>query len=94
MSVELRRIARWLALYLVATGVAVADGAAGRVAPAFEPLDRNGDNRLSRSEASYNRLLAEIFAASDVDGDGFVSRAEYERATYAALQTPDQVTAP
>ena len=48
--------------------------------PPFESLDRNTDQRLSRSEASHNRLLAEVFAASDLDRDGFVSRAEYGRA--------------
>lgn len=49
--------------------------------PTFESLDRNSDNRLSRTEAGYNRLLSEIFAGSDLDGDGFVSRDEYHRAT-------------
>ena len=92
MTVEPRSIAQWLALCLVAAGVAVADDPPA--APSFESLDRNSDNRLSRSEASYNRLFAEIFAASDIDGDGFVSRAEYERVRYAALHTPGPVTAP
>jgi len=94
MSIEPRSTARWLALCLAAAGVALADGPANSVAPTFESLDRNSDNRLSRSEASYNRLLAEVFATSDVDGDGFVSRAEYERVTYAALHTPGPITAP
>jgi hypothetical protein len=49
-------------------------------APSFDSLDRNADNRLSRSEASYNRLLSGIFANCDTNGDGFVSREEYERA--------------
>lgn len=49
--------------------------------PSFESLDRNRDNRLSRTEAGYNRLLSEIFASSDVDADGFVSRSEYGQAT-------------
>jgi len=49
--------------------------------PTFESLDRNGDDRLSRTEAGYNRLLGEIFAGSDLDGDGFVSRGEYDKAT-------------
>lgn len=55
-------------------------GLAKSASPTFESLDRNADNRLSRSEASYSRLLSAIFATSDADGDGFVSRAEYERA--------------
>jgi hypothetical protein len=49
--------------------------------PAFEVLDRNGDNRLSRTEAGYNRQLLDIFADSDVDADGFVTRIEFESAT-------------
>ena len=49
--------------------------------PPFESLDRNADERLSRSEAGYDRALAEIFASSDLDGDGFVNREEYLRAT-------------
>ena len=50
-------------------------------APAFEQLDRNSDDRLSRTEAGYNRHLLDIFVDSDVDGDGFVTRSEYEAAT-------------
>ena len=49
--------------------------------PAFEVLDRNNDNRLSRTEAGYNRQLQDIFVDSDVDGDGFVTRSEFESAT-------------
>lgn len=52
-----------------------------RQPPPFEVLDRDADQRLSRSEASHNRTLAEIFAFTDVDGDGFVDRGEYARAT-------------
>lgn len=46
----------------------------------FEALDRNADQRLSRSEAGYDRLLSAIFADSDADGDGFLTRGEYARA--------------
>jgi hypothetical protein len=49
--------------------------------PAFEVLDRNSDNRLSRTEAGYNRQLLDIFVDSDVDADGFVTRIEFESAT-------------
>lgn len=51
-----------------------------RQPPPFDALDRNADERLSRSEASYDRTLAEIFASSDLNGDGFVDRDEYARA--------------
>jgi hypothetical protein len=52
-----------------------------RQPPPVASLDRNADERLSRSEASYDRTLAEIFASCDLDGNGFVDRDEYARAT-------------
>lgn len=63
---------------------ASADSDTAPAVPKFESLDRNGDHRLSRTEAGYNRLLSEIFVSSDTDGDGFVSRAEYDAATSSA----------
>lgn len=50
----------------------------------FASLDRNADERVSRSEAGYDRVLSAIFADSDTDGDGFLTRVEYARATGAA----------
>lgn len=67
-----------VALSVVISSIAFASP---RQPPPFESLDRNADERLSRSEASYDRTLAEIFAFSDLDGDGFVDRDEYARAT-------------
>lgn len=46
----------------------------------FATLDRNGDQRISRSEAGFDRLLSQSFAEIDTDGDGFVSLAEFEAA--------------
>jgi hypothetical protein len=43
----------------------------------FSSLDRNGDKRLSRSEAGYDDRLAAIFASADTNGDGFVSPEEF-----------------
>jgi hypothetical protein len=43
----------------------------------FVALDRNGDHRLSRSEAGFDRLLSQTFAELDTDGDGFVSVTEF-----------------
>jgi hypothetical protein len=76
----------WLAVSVGLAACAIAalasaDEGTKKTAPAFESLDRNADNRLSRTEAGYNRALLEIFVISDADGDGFVSRAEYDRAT-------------
>jgi hypothetical protein len=50
----------------------------------FEALDKNADRRLSRSEAGFDRVLAAIFADSDIDGDGYLTPSEYARATGGA----------
>jgi hypothetical protein len=47
------------------------------ITPSFDTLDRNSDDRLSRTEASLDRRFAEMFAYRDTDGDGFVSRTEF-----------------
>jgi len=46
----------------------------------FASLDRNGDHRISRSEAGFDRVMSGLFAEIDTDGDGFVSSAEYAAA--------------
>jgi Ca2+-binding EF-hand superfamily protein len=43
----------------------------------FESLDKNGDERISRTEAGVDKRLSNIFATADTDGDGYVSKAEY-----------------
>ncbi|HEY6642052.1 EF-hand domain-containing protein [Povalibacter sp.] len=70
-----------LALCCASTAGVAQEQRAATQMPAFELLDRNGDNRLSRTEAGYNRQLLDIFVDSDVDGDGFVTRSEFESAT-------------
>lgn len=49
-------------------------------ASTFTQLDRNGDHRISRSEAGFDRIMSQTFAEIDTDGDGFVSSAEYAAA--------------
>lgn len=77
------------AAWLVAFGNASADNVtynnpkSGRLSVATSPftqLDRNGDHRISRSEAGFDRVMSETFAEIDTDGDGFVSTAEYAAA--------------
>lgn len=77
-----QRIAGCIGLALCAvTSIATAEERIATAAPAFDQLDRNSDDRLSRTEAGYNRQLQDMFVESDVDGDGFVTRSEYENAT-------------
>lgn len=49
-------------------------------ANSFAALDRNGDLRISRSEAGFDRIMSQTFAEIDTDGDGFVSLAEFNAA--------------
>jgi hypothetical protein len=46
----------------------------------FATLDRNGDHRISRSEAGFDSVLSQTFAEIDTDGDGFVNADEYTAA--------------
>jgi hypothetical protein len=43
----------------------------------FKSLDRDTDQRLSKTEASGDKMLTEHFAAIDADSDGFLSQREY-----------------
>ena len=47
------------------------------VTTTFESLDKNGDQRISRTEAGIDKGLSNIFATADTDGDGYVSKDEY-----------------
>nr|WP_298718694.1 EF-hand domain-containing protein [uncultured Steroidobacter sp.] len=69
------------ACLLSATGVYAADGKEKIVAAqSFATLDRNGDGRISRSEAGFDQKLSQTFAELDTDGDGFVSVEEFSAA--------------
>lgn len=49
-----------------------------QVQVAFETIDRNSDQRISKTEAGTHKTLIDRFAAVDADGDGFISKAEFE----------------
>ena len=44
----------------------------------FESIDRNGDHRISRTEAGPYQKLLDGFASIDADGDGFVTKTEFD----------------
>ncbi|HEX2494834.1 MAG TPA: hypothetical protein VHK24_13765, partial [Steroidobacter sp.] len=44
----------------------------------FKSLDRDADQRLSKSEVAKNRVLMEDFAALDAESDGYLTKREYE----------------
>ncbi|MEJ0085053.1 MAG: hypothetical protein WDO72_05200 [Pseudomonadota bacterium] len=54
----------------------------------FESLDTNSDNRISKTEAEANANVKEQFAHYDVNGDGFIERAEVTAANQS--QSPTQ----
>ena len=43
----------------------------------FKSLDRDADQRLSKSEAAKDKALMEQFAALDTDSDGYLTAREY-----------------
>jgi Ca2+-binding EF-hand superfamily protein len=67
---------------LLSTGASAGDDEGAQQATtamvaAFEALDRNGDQQISRTEAAGEKLLSDSFATVDANGDGYVSKAEY-----------------
>lgn len=54
----------------------------------FESLDTDGDGRISRTEAAANAGVSEQFSAYDLNGDGFIERAEVNQANSPRSDTP------
>lgn len=56
----------------------------------FESLDKDGDGRISKSEAEANATVKSQFASYDLNGDGFIERAEVSKANDAQTPAPAQ----
>jgi EF hand domain-containing protein len=54
----------------------------------FESLDTNSDGKISKEEAAANANVSAQFARYDVNGDGFIERAEVGQANGA--KSPQQ----
>lgn len=54
--------------------------AANELERAFNFMDSNHDGKVSREEASGFRGVAKHFDQADTDSDGFLSRAEFDKA--------------
>ncbi|WP_129776433.1 EF-hand domain-containing protein [Peristeroidobacter soli] len=59
---------------LAATGAWAAD-----TKPTFESLDKNGDGKISLSEASNHDALFVAFKSLDTNKDGELTRAEFAK---------------
>ena len=62
---------------LAAAHAAEQDNPASSAEATFKSLDRDADQRLSKSEAASDRALARTFAYLDADGDGYLTMREY-----------------
>lgn len=44
---------------------------------AFESLDKNSDQQISKTEAGTDKSLSDSFASADGNGDGYLNKAEF-----------------
>lgn len=76
------RIASSFAILLsTSLGAAIAHGEDQQVVvktptAAFASIDRNGDHRISKTEAGSYKNIIDRFAYIDTDGDGFITQDE------------------
>jgi Ca2+-binding EF-hand superfamily protein len=56
----------------------------------FESLDKDSDGRISQVEAEANENVKAQFSKYDVNGDGFIERAEVATANQSRSETPKQ----
>jgi Ca2+-binding EF-hand superfamily protein len=70
------------AALLVATGAYAGDTAETAksmtaTTAAFESLDKNSDQQISKTEAASDQTLSDSFAAADANGDGYLNKSEF-----------------
>jgi Ca2+-binding EF-hand superfamily protein len=76
----MRKLISMFVATALAIGVAAADDRDKPAASAdttFKSLDRDADQRLSKTEVASDTMLTEHFAAVDADSDGYVTKREY-----------------
>lgn len=56
----------------------------------FESLDTDSDGRISKTEAEGNATVKAQFSMYDVNGDGFIERAEVTQANKSQSESPQQ----
>jgi Ca2+-binding EF-hand superfamily protein len=56
---------------------------------AFAELDANRDGRLSRDEVAGDATWSADFDAADLDHNGFISKAEFDKHAAAARKSRD-----
>ena len=47
------------------------------VTAAFDSLDKNTDQQISKTEAAGDQALADSFASADANGDGYLNKSEF-----------------
>jgi hypothetical protein len=65
------------ALSVTAAQAAEQDQSTSSAEETFKSLDKDGDQRLSKTEAASDKSLARTFAYLDADGNGFLTLREY-----------------
>lgn len=56
----------------------------------FESLDKDADGRISKAEAEANANVKSQFSSYDINGDGFIERAEVGQANGSERTAPQQ----
>ena len=47
------------------------------VTAAFDSLDKNADQQISKTEAASDKAVSDSFASADGNGDGYLNKSEF-----------------